>query len=248
MGVLVVLTVVPQAVRTLPAMLPVFESRAIRVPMRGLDPTAFYQVATDDLLRRGEAARPLAASEYARIAAGSGLIDWRGTILLPERANPRLIVHANGALTEAAAHRGAEVWCLDIGRARLTGLTPNTIEVHVAAAGPTTVVINQNYHPDWEIGAQHAGVAGSGERQPPCAVPRFPVRHADGLVAVEVPEPGEHTIRLVFRSRAFRRGAVVSGCAWAALAAALVAAAVQRRRRPASCRTRPAVAHHDCRA
>ena len=228
-AVLIALTVAPVAIMAWPRLAAEFQSPPI-VAARG-SWADFRQVRTRDLPRTGEGERPLEATAYYRVRHHQGLIDWRGTVLMPEEApiaaqiirkragderlGPGTRPVGRGDAFVALDNReypGAEGWCLHGGAVALTGLTANTITVHVETAGPDRLVVNQNFHPEWRSSV--------GE-----------VVDADGLIGVDLPDAGRRTVRLSFHSRPFTVGLIISLAAWALLAAGVVLDLLLRRRR-----------------
>ena len=77
---------------------------------------------------------------------------------------------------------------------------PNEFVVDLEADAPAWLILNQNYHPDWQL------VSGNS---------LGPVQNKDGLLAVRVP-PGRQTVRLRFQARAYRIGLWLSIPSWLA--------------------------------
>lgn len=210
-GLLLALTAAPLLARTAPGVLPVFRSLAVAGPASGTW-RDFYHLQTTGLPRRGEEQRPLEARSYYQIKRHAGLIDWRGTILLPEHAVAKYDIQADGQRTARPGYPGAEVWCRDGGRAVLVDMSANTIQVEVATDGPDRLVVNQNYQRGWRSSAG-------------------PVKDVEGLIAVDLPGTGVHHVTLRFHSGAFALGLAISLGAWGLVAAVLLALGIQHRRR-----------------
>ncbi len=78
----------------------------------------------------------------------------------------------------------------DAGSAHRLDWSPNGIDVAVALTRPSTLLINQNYHPGW-----HSSVGTIGQR--------------DGLIAVELPA-GTHEVHVRFRPRSAVFGGLIT--------------------------------------
>jgi hypothetical protein len=88
-------------------------------------------------------------------------------------------------------YRG-EQYLLGPGSVRSTDWTPNAIDFEVDAPAATTMIVNQNYDPYWQLVEGHGRILNSG-----------------GLLAVDLPA-GKQTLRLAYRSRSLRIGAAIS--------------------------------------
>ncbi len=104
-------------------------------------------------------------------------------------------------------HYRGEYYLLGPGSLVLRRWTPNALSYDVVTPAASVAVINQNYDSNWRL-ARGRGVVFS----------------QDGLIAVRVPAGAQH-LRLVYRSNAFRIGAVIS------LLTCLLALALWRRER-----------------
>jgi len=106
-------------------------------------------------------------------------------------------------------YRGEE-YLLGTGSVRLTRWTPNVLDFVVDAPLSTTMVVNQNYDPSWQL------VEGRGR-----------VLTSGGLLAIDIP-PGKQALRLAYRSRPFHTGLAIS---MLTLLVALMVLVDERRRR-----------------
>lgn len=210
LAAILALTAGPLLVRTAPAVASAFRFAPPLRLTRG-NWLKFHQVRTDRLKRRG-GLRPIRATAYLQLTRRAGLIDWQGTVLLPESAIPKHIIDADGRLTDNVAYPGAEVWCLSGGRAALTRLSPNVIEVRVETVGADRLIVNQNAQPGWR-----SSIGSVGE--------------VNGLIAVDLPAAGVHAVRLRYHYRPFLWGLLISAVAWTAVAATITVEAVLARRR-----------------
>ena len=155
-----------------------------------------------DQLGLREYARPAAASEYPSALAGVGVIDWYGTVVLPEHAVPAGFVLPRGERIPNPAYQGEAWFAQGDGTVETVSIRPNTIELQVQSAGAATLVINQSWldgfvSDDGEIGA----VTADGVWLP----------NNQGLVGVRLAERGPHTLRLRYRPALLLGGLAVSG-------------------------------------
>ena len=89
-----------------------------------------------------------------------------------------------------AGYRG-EQYVLGDGSVSLESWTPNALEYDVNARGISTVVINQNFDPQWHI------EEGKGE-----------LYKVNGLLGIQVP-PGKQRLRIVYHDGSFLIGCVI---------------------------------------
>ncbi len=182
---------------------------------------SFHQLRGDDLPRYGE--RPLQAEAYPNLLAGTGLLDWKQSMLWSDVAQPRYLVDAQGQRREARDYRG-EAWLAE-GRGSVGPLRVDArglrFDVQLdSAAG--LVVINQNHDPSF--------VAAGGR-----------LEDRGGLLALQLDGAGEHQLRLVAHPPGQRLGLILGllaaiGCAllarwdprWRRLDALLYGAGVPR--------------------
>ncbi|MFN0149412.1 MAG: hypothetical protein ACKVU1_01705 [bacterium] len=169
---------------------------------------AFYSLRGDGLSRARLA--PLEANTYVNVLRGVGTIDWYTGIPIAERAIPRDIISEDGASRPNPEYRGECFW-LDDGSAVAMTFTPHAMSAQIRAETARTLVINQNYHPDWRA---NAGT----------------LREWNGLLCVQVP-PGSYELRLTYFSRAFALGLAISGAAVLATAGTFAFARSRRKRR-----------------
>jgi hypothetical protein len=143
-----------------------------------------------------ELARPAGAREYELAKAGLGIVDYYGTVELPERAIPARYVTPSGAWFDNPSYPGAEAW-FSGGAGELLELEigPTRLRAVVETSGPTRLVFNQNHLPEF--------VARGGE-----------VVDDVGLVAVDIPEAGRREVEVIYRPIKLLLGLLGSLVAW----------------------------------
>ena len=116
---------------------------------------SFFQVKLDNENLREQAAEGY-GNAYFNVLRGVGSIVWDSNIKRPEHARPRYRVDDRGVRRLADGYRGEASW--RSGQARIShqqarvervAITPNRIEVDVAAGAAGELVINQNSDPAW---------------------------------------------------------------------------------------------------
>lgn len=168
------------------------------------------QVAAYEMISRrswmgpmpAEVDQPFAQARGNRWSQGHFLALNRGSIACGEAYPVPMSERLRGDLPQEEYLEDA-----GSGTARRVEWTPNRLEVDVAAARPTVLLVNQNWHPGWK--------ASVGE-----------VVSRDGLLAVRLPQ-GEHRVVLRFLPRSGLGGAAVSALAWVGMG--LVAWRARRR-------------------
>lgn len=166
-------------------------------PVAAADGGAFYSVRGDGLKR--SRVEPMEANTYANVLRGIGTIDWYTGIPIAERAIPREFISASGERRLNPDYRGECFW-LDGGAPVAMAFAPNEMSAEVRADSARTLVINQNYHPDWRT---NVGT----------------LREWNGLISVRVPR-GAHQLRLTYFSRPFALGLAISAASATAVALA----------------------------
>jgi len=165
-------------------------------------PGAIREKSADQRLR--ELCRPDSATEYHNAPGGVGVVDWYGTVVMPEYAVPRRYVTPEGTAHDNPAYRG-EAWIVEgEGEIQTATVRPNDVQLQVRLLSPALVVVNQN----WLRGFR----ASHGEL----------VRH-EGLLAVRLPQQGEYDLRLVYRPPLLLAGLALSALSLVAWIAAVVA-------------------------
>ncbi len=143
-----------------------------------------------------ELARPAGFREYEIVKRGLGIVDWYGTVELPERAVPKTYVTPSGETLANPRYEGAEV---RVGGGEGTveswDIGPTTLRATVTTTGDARVTFNQSWMEEF--------VSNTGE-----------VRDDAGLVAVDLSGAGTHDVEVVWRP----------GRILAAIGASLVAA------------------------
>lgn len=152
-----------------------------------------------------ELARPPGTREYEAARAGFGVIDWYGTVELPERAIPQTWVTPSGQRIRNDAYPGAEAWLDGQGSVEAIDIGPTRIRVTVRSDGPTRLVINQNALPEFVS-------LGAGE-----------LSEQDGRLAVELSGGGAQRVHLAWRPKKILLGLGGSALAFGAWLFALVA-------------------------
>lgn len=181
----------------------------------GYSSAGFFQVSGRDL-KRNRFGPPRSLS-YFNLRQNVGTIDWYTGIPLSAYATPKLFVLSDDSYVANPDYRG-EAYFLE-GSASgsvigTTDLSPNAVTLEVDVMAPGTLVINQNFHPDWR---SDKGV----------------VKPLDGLLALELRETGRYRVTLHYRGRRFFLGLVSSCVILAALWLAWGAGERRSRRRQA---------------
>jgi len=128
-----------------------------------------------------ELARPAGFREYEAIKRGIGIVDWYGTVELPERAIPAAYVTPAGELLANPRYPGAEVWIHGgDGTISAIAIGPTRMSATVTTTGDARVVFNQSWMAEM--------VASGGE-----------LREDGGLVAVDLAGAGSHDVSVVWR-------------------------------------------------
>lgn len=147
-----------------------------------------------------ELARPPAAREYQAAKAGLGVIDWYGTVTLPEAALPARYLTPSGASFANPDYPGDEV---SVARGQVLdwSFSPTRLRATVRIDAATSVVFNQNFDSGW--------VSGDGA-----------VQDDDGRLAVGLSEPGQHVITLRYQPpvRGWLLLSLLAAAGWSALA------------------------------
>jgi hypothetical protein len=148
--------------------------------------------------------------EFFNVPRGIGLIDWYADIYLDEYAWPRYFVRRDGTRLDNPDFPG-EAWC-QAGSCEVqsVALTMNTATVRLRASRPGRLVVNQNYDLDF--------VSDQG-----------PVVEQDGLLAIDITEAGEQTVRFEFRPPHVLRALRISAGSLAGVLVLLVAGCWRRR-------------------
>lgn len=139
-----------------------------------------------------ELARPAGFREYEAIKRGVGIIDWYGTVELPERAIPAWYVTPTGERMPNPRYPGQEAW-LSGGSGTIDDLRigPTRMSATVTSEGDTRIVFNQSWMAEM--------VTSDGE-----------LRDDGGLVAVDLAGPGPHEVEVVWRPTRILGGLGVS--------------------------------------
>lgn len=148
----------------------------------------FYNIKGKDISRAR--VEPMNSIIFTNISRGIGTIDWMATLVVDENAVPKYFVDAEGAHVPNSKYRG-ESYFTDSMNSAEAFFRPNSITVKVNVRKPDTLVINQNYHKDWHM--DH-GV----------------IFNKNGLIAVQLIEPGSYNITMRYVPRSFFMGLIVS--------------------------------------
>ncbi|MCP4870495.1 MAG: hypothetical protein GY898_17465 [Proteobacteria bacterium] len=162
-----------------------------------------------------ELARPEGYREYEAIKRGIGIIDWYGTVELPERAIPYQYVTPTGERIDNPRYPGREAW-LSGGEGLIHDLAmgPTRMSATVISDGDVRIVFNQSWMAEM--------VATGGE-----------LRDDSGRVAVDVPGSGSREVMVVWRPTKILGGLAMSLLMFLLWGAALWGA-LQRERSSAS--------------
>lgn len=172
------------------------------VPVLELWPEhGFFQIEGMSLARhRRDPPRSLA---YFNLRQDIGTIDWYTAIPMGEHAVPKYVVNRQNDYILHPAYRGEAFFDEPAHIASVAGLPavrPNSIAVPVDVRAPAVLVINQNFHRDWQ--ADHGKVF-----------------DGSGRLAVRLPETGRYVVHLRYHPRTFYVGLSVTmtsllGFAW----------------------------------
>ncbi len=161
-------------------------------PLEARPPEGFFNVASNGLKRNRF--RPSNSLAYYNLRRNIGTIDWYNGVPLPAHAVPKYFVGLDNRYEKNPNYRG-EAYFLNGSDSDLLPTSPefrpNSILVPVSVKVPGLVVINQNYHRDWYSDRGRL------------------VDH-DGLLGLELSEPGEYTVHLNYYPRAFYVGLSIS--------------------------------------
>lgn len=114
-----------------------------------LDPQEIERRRAATFLR--EFARPPDATEYVNARRGVGVVDWYGTLRLPEHAAPSGYVTPSGAEVANPRYRGEAWFAAGEGEITSVDITPNRVGLELTTTGPATVVVNQNALAGFEV-------------------------------------------------------------------------------------------------
>ena len=126
---------------------------------------------------------------------------------MPQAAlEARWHVPVTGPWRRSATWRG-EAWVAE-GQGRVEQLFPGTdrFDFEVDTSGASLIALNQNFHRDWRAATPAQGL----------------VTAHEGLLAVRLPAAYKGPVRLVFRSRLMRLGALISALSLLRLGLAVV--------------------------
>jgi hypothetical protein len=158
---------------------------------------------------------------YARVVPGAAKLaedQVVPTVIDPRFPYDAIALYPDTASVKPEPIRGGQVPATAPVRATVADWAPGKMRITLegAAAKPTSLVIGENWYPDW-----HATVDGR----------PAPLHRADyTLLSVELP-PGAKEVSLYFASAAYARGKLVTFAA-VLVTLALLAAPLWRRRRP----------------
>jgi hypothetical protein len=139
-----------------------------------------------------ELARPAGYREYEAIKRGIGIIDWYGTVELPERAIPSAYVTPTGEVLPNPRYPGAEVWITGgDGTVDAFAIGPTRMSATVTTSGDVRVMFNQSWLTEMTVTG--------GE-----------LREDGGLVAVDLRGAGTHEVEVVWRPSKILGGLAVS--------------------------------------
>lgn len=168
------------------------------LPKESLDKSEqFYQVRGQNLDR--SRSEPWRANAYVNLRRGIGTIDWYTGIPIDENAIPRYFVDSKEQYIPNPDYQGECFWLTSDrkegkegkeGKVVSCGFSPHRIVAEVSAAQAGTLIINQNYHPDWHI-------------------TRGTIQSWKGLMAIPLPA-GYHRLELRYLSRSFAIGLLIS--------------------------------------
>ena len=148
----------------------------------------FYNIKGKDIVRNRK--EPLNSLTYTNLIRNIGTVDWHTGIPIAENAVPKYFVNAKGSVITNPLYRG-EAYFVDIKNLAEAYFRPNSIIIQVSLQKPDTLIINQNYHKDWHT--DHGKVVDK-----------------DGLIALQLDEAGTYNITMLYISRSFYLGLIVS--------------------------------------
>jgi len=147
--------------------------------------------------------RPEIATEYLNAPRGIGVVDWYGTVIMPEYAVPRFYITLAGDRIANPRYRG-EAWIEEgYGSVRTADIRPNTIDLVVQTEGPARVIVNQNWLPGFRSSV--------GE-----------IDEHEGLLALALDSAGDHEVRLAYRPPGLLLGLWISAAGFLAWIAAQI--------------------------
>ena len=112
-------------------------------------PEEIDRAGRDWMLR--EFARPEGAREYFNAHRGVGVVDWYGTLTLPEAAIPKRYITPSGRWVDNPRYPGAEAWMSGDGQVSDVEIGPTKLSATVRSSGPQRLVFNQNHDPDFAV-------------------------------------------------------------------------------------------------
>ncbi len=148
----------------------------------------FYNVRGKDISRAR--VEPLNSIIYTNTIRGVGTIDWMAAVFAGEKAVPKYFVDAKGTLIPNPKYKG-EAYFIDSQNTAEAIFRPNSIAAKVNIRKSDILVINQNYHKDWHT--DHGMIF-----------------NKDGLIALQLNEPGSYDVTLHCIPRSFFTGLIIS--------------------------------------
>ncbi len=148
----------------------------------------FYNIQGKDIVRNRK--EPLESLTYTNLIRNIGTIDWHTGIPIDENAVPKFFIDVNGTRVPNPDYHG-EVYFLDSTNMAQAYFRPNSIIIQVSLQKPDTLIMNQNYHRDWNTDKGR-------------------LFEKDGLLALELDEIGTYNITLRYISQSFFIGLTVS--------------------------------------
>ena len=113
----------------------------------------------------------------------------QGTVLCKETSN----VSKNAVPLESDEYSGEAYLLGGIGKADITGWSPNRMTIQVKSDKPSTLIVNQNYDSGWRVEDRGLEVYSSEK----------------GLIAVDL-ESDTHQIKLAYKPASFTLGLVIT--------------------------------------
>lgn len=146
----------------------------------------FYQIKGLGLKRYS--ARTPKSNFYFNILRNIGTIDWKTNIKLGEFAEPKYFVDKEDNLTPNSSYKGEVFFTKGENTAFLRYFSPNKIIIDIEVVSSDRLIVNQNFHKNWQAG-------------------EFKVINNQGLIGVDIKQPGKYAVALRYRDK----GAVVGG-------------------------------------
>ena len=133
---------------------------------------------------------PHRSVSYFNLLRNVGTVDWYTAVPFAENAIPKYFVDSRNRELRYRDYRGEAYFSKGKGSVEST-FSPNSIELTLNVQEPDVLIINQNYHPDWQVS-------------------KGDLFNKDGLLALRLQDTGSYRVRLQYVLRSFRTGLLVT--------------------------------------